>query len=58
MTRESKIGKVIRLLHQNNVKAKNCTPCSVTEFISKRGITLTVDQVYTITNTYEDEKIN
>jgi hypothetical protein len=53
MTRLSKIEKVIRLLRSNQVKTKDVTPCYLTDFISRRGINLTVDEVFHISNIYK-----
>ena len=52
MTRESKIGKVIRLLRQNKVKAKYCSPNYVADFAFNRGIKLSSEEIVYISDTY------
>lgn len=53
MTRLSKIGKVKRLLHQNEVDGDLCSPNYIAEFTSSRGIKLTSEEVIQISDTYD-----
>jgi mRNA-degrading endonuclease YafQ of YafQ-DinJ toxin-antitoxin module len=53
MTRESKIGKVIRLLRSNQVETDYCSPNYVADFATHRGIKLTSDEVLHISNIYQ-----
>jgi len=53
MTRESKIGKVIRLLRQNQVDGDLCSPNYVADFCASRKIKLTNEDIVYISDTYE-----
>ena len=55
MTRESKIGKVIRLLRSNQVETDLCSPNYVADFAHRRGIELTSEEVVHISNIYHLE---
>ncbi len=58
MTRESKMGKVIRLLHQNEIEPDLASPNMVAEFAYNRKIRLTSEEIVKISDSYNENEGN